>query len=419
MFVDIINITIKGGDGGNGCVAFHRDAMTQKGGPSGGDGGNGGNVIIKVDTNMNTLMDFRYKGRYIAGRGEDGTKLKRSGKHGEDLVINVPLGTIIKDAKRGVVIADLAEAGAEFIASRGGNGGWGNTHFATPTRQTPNFAKAGQKVLEREIVLELKYIADLGLIGLPNVGKSTILSSVSNTKPKIANYEFTTLVPNLGIAKIDDDSITVADIPGLIEGAAEGLGLGHDFLRHVERTGVLAHVLDVSGFSGREPMDDFEVVNRELRKYSEILADKEQIVVLNKIDVTSEDMYAPIVSELEGRGYKVFAISAVAHKNIDAFLRYAVERIKATPKQETIVYEIVEEEIDRDAFTVSREGKMFVVEGIGIEMLAESTNFDDAESFAYFQHMLTKKGINKALIEAGVKTGDDVQIGECLLEYEE
>ena len=418
MFVDIANITVKGGHGGNGAVAFHREKYVAAGGPDGGDGGRGGSVVLKVDTNLATLMDFRYKKKYTAENGRDGTGLRMKGKSGEDLVIFVPLGTLVKDAASGKIIADMNEPDSEFVAAKGGNGGWGNARFSTATRQTPNFAKSGKPGQEREIVLELKLIADIGLLGFPNVGKSTLLSVVSDAKPKIANYHFTTLIPNLGVVKMFENNIIMADIPGIIEGANEGIGLGHEFLRHVERTKLLIHVVDVSGCEGRNPSEDFDLINGELEKYSRILADKKQIIAANKIDV-STDKLDEFTSAMEKRGYKVFPISAATRKGIDELMKYAYECLKTIPDTE---FEV--EEVSADVVEYSDNFEVFVdddgvynVVGEQAEYIVNSTNFDDYESLSFFQRTLRRKGIIDLLEAEGIKDGDTVRMADAEFDY--
>ncbi len=418
MFVDIANITVKGGHGGNGAVAFHREKYVAAGGPDGGDGGRGGSVILKVDTNLATLMDFRYKKKYVAENGKDGSGLKMRGKSGENLIIYVPLGTLVKDSKTGKIIADLNSYDSEFVAARGGNGGWGNAHFSTATRQTPNFAKSGKQGQEREIILELKLIADIGLLGFPNVGKSTLLSVVSDARPKIANYHFTTLIPNLGVLKMFDDNIIMADIPGIIEGANEGVGLGHDFLRHIERTKLLIHVVDVSGCEGRNPIEDFELINNELKKYSSVLADKIQIVAANKIDVSTEKVDEFII-EMEKRGYKAFPISAAANKGVDELLKYAYEQLATIPETQFEIEEIEADvvELSDDFVVYVDEDGVYNVEGEQAEYIINSTNFDDNESLNYFQRILRKKGIIDMLEQEGIKDGDTVRMADVEFDY--
>ena len=418
MFVDIAEITVKAGNGGNGAVAFHREKYVAAGGPDGGDGGRGGNVVCVVDTNLSTLMDFRYKKIYSARNGEDGRGSKMNGKNAEDLIIKVPKGTIIKDSASGKIIADLSETDSRFVVAKGGNGGWGNAHFATPTRQTPNYAKSGRKGQERVITLELKLIADVGLLGFPNVGKSTILSMVSDAHPKIANYHFTTLVPNLGVAKIGDGSMVLADIPGIIEGASEGTGLGHQFLRHIERTRLLIHVVDVSGCEGRDPVDDFHLINSELLKYSPVLAEKMQIVAANKTDISKENL-EKFTSEMEKEGYKVFPISAATGEGIKELMYYAYNKLAEIPIFEYEIEEIdIEDDTLDESFTVEvMPDGVYEVRGEGVELLVNSTNFDDTDSLNFFQRMLRRKGIIDELDNMGINDGDIVRIDEVEFEY--
>lgn len=418
MFVDIANITVKGGHGGNGAVAFHREKYVAAGGPDGGDGGRGGSVILKVDTNLATLMDFRYKKKYIAQNGKDGSGLKMKGKSGDDLVIFVPLGTLVKDAATNKIIADLNSVDSEFVAAKGGNGGWGNAHFSTATRQTPNFAKSGKPGQERQIILELKLIADIGLLGFPNVGKSTLLSVVSDARPKIANYHFTTLIPNLGVVKMFDNNIIMADIPGIIEGANEGVGLGHEFLRHVERTKLLIHVVDISGCEGRNPVEDFDLINGELEKYSKILAEKPQIIAANKIDISDENL-EEFTETMEKRGFKVFPISAAANKGISELLKYAYDKLQEIPVPEFEIEEVaadVEELSDNYEVFVDDDG-VFNVVGEQAEYIVNSTNFEDFESLNYFQRVLRKKGIIDLLEAEGIRDGDVVRMADAEFEY--
>ena len=411
MFKDTSTIFIQAGNGGNGAVTFHREKYVAAGGPDGGDGGKGGNVVAVADKNVSTLLDFKYKKKYIAENGGNGMDSRRSGKNGEDLVIKFPCGTIIRDAESGKVICDLKKDGDRAVIARGGSGGWGNSHFATSTRQTPKFAKAGLKGDSRDVTLELKLIADVGLLGFPNVGKSTFLSIVSDAKPKIANYHFTTLQPNLGVVNMGDGSFVIADIPGIIEGASEGVGLGHDFLRHVERTRVLLHFVDVSGCEARNPLEDFDTINTELEKYSPRLAEKPQIVVANKMDIpTFFDNFEAFKNELEGRGYKVFGISGATKQGVTEVLNYAYEMLSNLPVEEEEDYEYFDfEEIKRDdSFEVFIDNGVYVVEGDRIENLVNSTNFDDYESLQFFQRMLRKLGVISELEKNGIKEGDPV-----------
>lgn len=420
MFVDTAKFLVESGSGGNGAVSFHREKYVAAGGPDGGDGGNGGSIVFVADSQLATLMDLKYRKKYKAEDGENGKAANCRGKNAEDTFIRVPCGTIIKDVKSGKIIADLTEDGQRFVAARGGNGGFGNKRFATPTRQTPKFAKAGMKGVQREVQLELKLIADVGLLGFPNVGKSTLISSVSKAAPKIANYHFTTLQPNLGVVKLDDErSFVMADIPGIIEGASEGVGLGHDFLRHVERTRLLIHVVDASGIEGRDALEDFETINKELSRYSGILAEKKQMIAANKIDLGMNiDQKDAFVQEMKQRGYQVFEISAATGQGVRELMEAAYDLLQTIPKEEIHQVEEIEEEVQEGPqFTVSRQDDVFLVEGDYIERLVMSTNFDDHESFGYFQNMLRKIGVIEELERQGVQEGDLVQLYEIEFEY--
>ena len=425
MFSDSAKIYIKAGDGGDGAVTFHREKYVAAGGPDGGDGGKGGNVVFVADKNINTLINFRHKRKYIAENGGSGRDAKRNGKNGEHLYVHVPVGTIVRDAATGLVICDLKHDGEEFVVAKGGIGGWGNTHFATAVRQVPKFSKPGGPGDEREVLLELKLIADVGLLGFPNVGKSTFLSIVSDAKPKIANYHFTTLQPNLGVVSMgDENSFVIADIPGIIEGAHEGVGLGHEFLRHVERTKLLLHIVDVSGVEGRDPIEDFDTINRELKLYSEKLAEKRQIVLANKSDIPGfEDNYAVFKAELEERGYKVFPISAATKQGISEVLNYTYEMLTKIPDEEfEEEYEMLDLEADRlrdETIEVYVEDGVYHVEGRRAQFIVGSTNMDDYESLQYFQRSLIKSGIIRKLKEAGIQDGDPVEIYGCEFDYVE
>lgn len=425
MFSDSAKIYIKAGDGGDGAVTFHREKYVAAGGPDGGDGGKGGNVVFVADKNINTLINFRHKRKYIAENGGSGRDAKRNGKNGEHLYVHVPVGTIVRDAATGLVICDLKHDAEEFVVAKGGIGGWGNTHFATAVRQVPKFSKPGGPGDEREVLLELKLIADVGLLGFPNVGKSTFLSIVSDAKPKIANYHFTTLQPNLGVVSMgDENSFVIADIPGIIEGAHEGVGLGHEFLRHVERTKLLLHIVDVSGVEGRDPIEDFDTINRELKLYSEKLADKRQIVLANKSDIPGfDDNYAVFKAELEERGYKVFPISAATKQGISEVLNYTYEMLTKIPDEEfEEEYEMLDLEADRlrdETIEVYVEDGVYHVEGRRAQFIVGSTNMDDYESLQYFQRSLIKSGIIRKLKEAGIQDGDPVEIYGCEFDYVE
>ncbi|NLY43669.1 MAG: GTPase ObgE [Clostridiaceae bacterium] len=424
MFVDVAKIYIKAGNGGNGAVSFHREKYVPAGGPDGGDGGRGGDIVFVVDSGMSTLMDFRYKKKYKAENGQNGRGARSSGKDGEDLIIRVPPGTIIKDAATNLVIGDMVEPGQRLVAAKGGRGGWGNARFATPVRQAPKFAKSGEPGEEREIILELKLLADVGLIGFPNVGKSTLLSVVSEAKPKIANYHFTTINPNLGVVNLGEgNSFVLADIPGLIEGAHAGTGLGHEFLRHIERTRVLIHVVDVSGIEGRDPLQDFDIINNELEKYNPDLAKKPQVVAANKMDLPeAEEMFKRFKTKIEQRGYKVFGISAASNKGVRELMLYVSGKLKELPPppvfasgqaEEVKIYKPEEEK----PFTIRRENNVFIVEGQWIKKVVGSTNFDDVESLQYFQRALRKKGVIKELEQMGIQEGDTVKIYDIEFDY--
>lgn len=424
MFIDKAKIFIKAGNGGNGSIAFHREKYVAAGGPDGGDGGRGGNVIFRVDLGLTTLMDFRYKRKYVAESGQAGMKNKMNGKRGEDIVISVPQGTVVRDVETGKIIADLYDPDKDVILARGGNGGWGNAHFATATRQTPNFAKNGQKGDEREVYLELKLLADVGLVGFPNVGKSTILSRTTKADPKIANYHFTTLEPNLGVVSLAEHmSFVLADIPGIIEGASEGVGLGHEFLRHIERTRLLIHVVDVSGIEGRNPLDDFEIINSELSKYNMELENRPQIIAANKTDILQdEDIYNEFLAAMKEKGYDVFPISAATGEGLDALMKHTFTKLQDLPpiQEFDIELDINEEEfIDKTdkGFEVNVEDGVYVVSGTWIEAVGGSVNFSDTESLQFFQQALKNRGVIDALAEAGIQEGDTVRIGDLEFEF--
>ncbi len=418
MFVDNITIYVKAGDGGNGAVTFHREKYVSAGGPDGGDGGRGGNIVFTVDEGANTLLASRYKRKFIAESGANGKGGKMHGKSGEDVIIKVPRGTLIKDPATGKIIFDMAKAD-EFVLCKGGRGGWGNRHFATPTRQIPKFAKSGTKGEEREVLLELKMLAEVGLVGFPNVGKSSILSRISSAKPKIANYHFTTLEPNLGVVSIGEGKgFLAADIPGLIEGASEGHGLGHAFLRHVDRCRLILHVVDVAGTDGREPVDDILKINTELLRYSPELASRPQIIVANKTDSADMDS-EPVKRFLEYcksiNAEPVF-VSAVTGEGLETLVRTTLDALETLPP--LTVYETEyspeDEAIENSAgvkeTTVHREGKRFIVEGEWLYNFMGQINFDDYESLAFFQRVLIKNGVIDKLREAGVEEGDTVSI---------
>ncbi len=418
-FVDHVKITAKAGNGGNGSASFHREKYVQNGGPDGGDGGRGGDVLLYADPNMHTLLDFRFRSKYTAENGGDGLGGLRSGKQGENLIIKVPVGTVVREDATGRIMADMDQPGETRTLLKGGRGGWGNRHFATPTRQAPNFAKPGTKTEIYTLRLELKTIADIGLVGYPNVGKSSILSVVTSAKPKVGNYHFTTLTPNLGIVRRHGQDIVLADIPGLIEGAAEGAGLGHDFLRHVERTRLLMHVVDVSGSEGRDPADDLDQINTELENYG-TLAEKPQIIVCNKMDLPGAEENLKRIQALgEGMGVQVFPVSAATHQGFDALLDAAAEMLEELPP--ILHYQEEEapepERTGEDDFRVLFDGAAYIVEGPGMERLLESVNFDDLDSLNWFHRTLRRWGVIDALREAGAGEGCTVRIGEMEFDF--
>lgn len=424
MFIDKARIFVKAGNGGNGAVSFRREKYVPAGGPDGGDGGRGANIIMVADTGLRTLMDFKYKRKYSAQHGEDGSKKKRAGKNGEDLILSVPEGTVIRDEKTGLIIADLKKAGDQAVVARGGYGGKGNQHFANAVRQAPAFAKSGTDGQERWITLELKMIADVGLLGFPNVGKSTFLSVVTSAKPKIANYHFTTLTPNLGVVQTrHGDSFVIADIPGIIEGAADGVGLGHDFLRHVERTKVLVHIVDISGIEGRDPIDDFEKINEELRLYNERLSTRPQLVVANKSDLLfDESIYENFKKTMEEKGYEVFKMSAATRDGVDQ----VIDRVSQLLNEVEEVELVSQEEMYRPELDVDEDGGLkvqvdengiYVVTGRELRRIMYSVNFDDMESLQFFQAQMEVKGVFDMLREAGIEDGDTVKIYELEFEF--
>ncbi len=424
MFTDYTKIFIKAGDGGDGAITFRREKYVAAGGPDGGDGGKGGNIYFKVDKDKNTLVDFRYNKKYKAENGANGSGNHCNGKSGEDLYIKVPRGTVVKDAITGKVIADLSEEEQLELILKGGQGGKGNSHFATATRQVPNFAQAGEKVDEKEIILELKLLADVGLLGFPNVGKSTFLSVVTEAKPKIANYEFTTLQPNLGVVKPEyGESFVIADIPGIIEGASEGVGLGIQFLRHVERTRLLLHIIDVSGIAGRNPIDDFYAINKELKNYSEKLSNKKQIIVANKIDtMQDESLYNELENLAKEKGLEIFKISAVTGEGVNELINKVAEELKVLPKEDIIdieermVYTLKEKD---EEYTIRKEKDDFVVEGKAIQRLMGRVNVEDNESLFYLYKCLKNMGVENKLKSMGVKEGDTVRLLDWHFEWYE
>ncbi len=421
MFIDRADIKVKAGNGGNGAVSFHREKYVASGGPDGGDGGRGGDIIVAADPNMSTLMDFRYRRKYAAGNGMDGGGKRCTGKDGESLVIKVPLGTVIRDKESGAIIKDISDSGT-YVLCRGGNGGWGNQHFATPTRQAPRFAKPGRPGVEREVTLELKLLADVGLVGFPNVGKSTLLSVVSKAHPKIANYRFTTLFPNLGVVYAGEgSSFVMADIPGIIEGASQGAGLGHDFLRHIDRCRLLIHVVDVSGSEGRDPVSDFEAINSELVKYNADLDRRPQIVVGNKADLLEDREQAEKFREyVEKKGLEYFEISAAAHQGVKELIEHTAARLRELPPVVTYEPEYVEKvEIPESCedLKIENHGGLWFIEGQWIERLMSSVNFGDYESRMYFDRVLRDCGLFERLESMGVKEGDTISIYDLEFEY--
>ena len=422
MFVDYTKVIIKSGDGGNGAVSFRREKYVAAGGPDGGDGGKGGNIIFEVDPDSNTLIDFRYNRKFKAQNGENGSGAHKYGKSGEDLVVKVPKGTIVKDAQTGKVIADLSDDGQRELILPGGRGGRGNSHFATSTRQAPRFAQDGEKGIEKEVILELKLLADVGLIGFPNVGKSTLLSRVTAATPKIANYHFTTIHPNLGVVKTEyGDSFVLADIPGVIEGASEGIGLGIQFLRHIERTRLLLHVIDCSGSEGRNPVQDFYIINEELKKYSEKLSKRKQIIVANKLDIMQDESAYKELEELAKKEkIEIFKISAVTGEGIKELFNHVSKVLKTLPKEdlieieERVVYTLNDEDKGFDVEVVDGE---FIVTGPAIEKLMGRINIGDNESMAYFERNLNELGINDKLREMGLKEGDTLKFSEWDFEW--
>ncbi len=421
MFTDYVKIIVKSGDGGNGAVSFRREKYVAAGGPDGGDGGKGGDIYFFVDPDSNTLVDFRYKKKFKAENGKNGEGGRRFGKSGEDLYIGVPRGTVIKEEETGKVIADLSEKDQKELVVPGGRGGKGNTHFATSTRQAPRFSQDGEKGIEKELILELKLLADVGLLGFPNVGKSTFLSRVTSATPKIADYHFTTLEPNLGVVKSEyGASFVIADIPGIIEGASEGTGLGLQFLRHIERTRLLLHVIDVSGLEGRNPVNDFNIINGELKKYSEKLAKRKQIIVANKIDsMQDENLYKELEKMAKKNNIEIFKISAVTGEGIKELLDRVIEVLKTLPKEDLV--EFVEKKVykleDEIGYTITKENDIFVVDGPAVQKLMRKVNLEDNESMHYFQKCLDELGVNEKLKEAGVQEGDTVRVVDWELEW--
>ena len=423
MFVDKVRITVCGGRGGDGAVAFHREKYVAAGGPDGGDGGHGGSVILRVNDNMTTLLDFRYKRKYSAQSGVNGMSRKMSGKRGEPLIIEVPRGTVVRDAETNQIIVDMS-TGEDFIIAKGGRGGWGNAHYATPTRQVPRFAKAGIKGQERDIILELKLLADVGLVGFPNVGKSTLLSVTSNARPKIANYHFTTLFPNLGVIYVEEGvSFVMADIPGIIEGAAEGAGLGHDFLRHIDRCRLLVHVVDVSGSEGRDPVADFDAICAELHDYSVDLSNRPMIVAANKTDIMDpeSDNLERLRRRCDDLGIELYEISAGTTQGTRNLMRVVAEKLRSLPPvtiYEPEYVETVPEAGDPTALEIEHYGNTWLITGTWLERMVVNINFDDYESRNYFDQQLRKCGLFQRLEEMGIEDGDTVDIYDFEFEYQ-
>ena len=423
MFTDYTKIIIKSGDGGNGAISFRREKYVAAGGPDGGDGGKGGDVYFVVDKDKNTLVDFRYNKKYKATNGENGSGAKCSGKAGKDIFIGVPIGTVLKDNETGKVIADLSVPGQKELVLKGGRGGRGNQHFATSTRQVPRFAEDGEPGQEKEVILELKLLADVGLLGFPNVGKSTFLSTVTSARPKIANYQFTTLEPNLGVVKSKDgSSFVIADIPGIIEGASQGVGLGLQFLRHIERTRLLLHLIDVSGSEGRNPVDDFNIINEELKNYSEKLANRKQIIVATKCDVPNQELLEQLENLAKEKNMEFFKISSVTGEGIEKLLDYVSNLLKTLPKEELvekderIIYTL---EDDKERFTVTKEKNKFIIKGEAVERVIRKVNIEDNESLYYLHKKLRELGVEEELKKQGINEGDIVKIANYELEWYE
>lgn len=428
MVIDYVKISVKAGDGGDGAVSFRREKYVAAGGPDGGDGGKGGDIYFRVDNNTSTLLDFKYKKKFKAEDGKRGEGARRIGKSGQPLYIPVPKGTIVRDVDKDVIVADLSEEGQEFLIAKGGKGGRGNMHFATPTRQVPNFAEQGRKGAEKNIELELKMLADVGLVGFPNVGKSTLISMVSSARPKIANYHFTTLDPALGVVSPKTgEPYVMADIPGIIEGASDGVGLGIQFLKHVERTRLLLHVLDAAGSEGRNPVDDFNKINDELKKYSKVLANKKQIVVANKMDIANdEELIEQIEKMCEKEGLKLFKISAATKEGVDELIEYVVQELKNIPKEDIVqvdeMYNVEDETVDQEWFIETeqrKDGIYYIVSGAPIERLMSKVNIFDIESRQYLQRILKQLGVMDRLKEMGIEDGDIIEIEGYQLEYTE
>jgi GTP-binding protein len=428
MFTDYVKIYAQAGKGGNGAISFRHEKYVAAGGPDGGDGGRGGDVYFKVDPDANTLIEFRFKKKFKAENGENGQGARKYGKSAEDLYIPVPIGTVIKDAETNQVLADLSTPGQEALILKGGRGGLGNSHFATATRQAPRFAQDGEPGEEKELVLELKLLADVGLIGFPNVGKSTFLSKVTSATPKIANYHFTTIEPNLGVVTSKyGDSFVIADIPGIIEGASDGVGLGIQFLRHIERTRLLLHFIDVSGTEGRDPVKDYQVINDELKDYSEKLSHRTQIIVANKSDIAQDDdNYKKLADIAKKNGQKIFKISAATGEGVEELMNYVSKTLKELPKEDLIdvatpsegekVYRL---ETKKEPFEISKEKGVWIVKGEEVDRIIRKVNITDYESLFFLHRKLNELGLDKALKKAGIHDGDTVKIGNYEMEWED
>lgn len=425
--IDYAKVYLKAGDGGNGAVAWRREKYEPNGGPAGGDGGNGGSIILRATRNLSTLDEFRYKTKYLAPNGEAGGKSKKFGKKGEDLYINVPMGTVIREAESNVIVKDMSVDGEEFVIAKGGKGGRGNVHFKSSIRQAPRFAEIGKKGQEIEVILELKILADVGLVGLPNVGKSTLISVISKAKPKIANYHFTTLDPNLGVVNIDwERSFIVADIPGLIEGASDGNGLGHDFLKHIERCRVLVHLVDISGIEGRDPIEDFKLINKELSLYDDRLGDKPMIVALNKSDLDYNNNADKFIEEF-GEKYKIFTISAATTKGIKELIDGVYDLLSQSKAKEFDLMEEVDEDfldsfynkkIDYD-LNFGKDGEIYLVYGKRVDNLLEKVDYKEYDGAMHFEKKLREMGVFDKLKEMGIEEGDSVAFGDIVFEYYE
>lgn len=420
-FIDKARITVRSGAGGGGAVSFHREKYVAAGGPDGGDGGRGGDIIVKVDEHMSTLMDFRYKRKYVASDGQSGGGRRCSGRDGEPLIIKVPRGTVIRDMETNEIIRDMADD-TPFVLARGGNGGWGNKHFATPTRQVPMFAKAGLPGKTRDVVLELKLLADVGLVGFPNVGKSSLLSVATKARPKIANYHFTTLFPNLGVVYVGEGvSFVMADIPGIIEGAAEGAGLGHDFLRHIDRCRLLIHMVDISGSEGRDPVEDFDTINAELKEYSADLASRRMLVVANKMDILEDtEQLERFRSHVESQGYAFFELSTATQQGVRDLMKRAAEELSKLPPPIIFESNYVERppEIDtQEPLSIEHVDDVWIIEGPWLQKIMANVNFSNYESRNWFDRMLRDSGLFDRLEEMGIQDGDLVSLYNLEFEY--